>query len=128
MSIESGNIAEAGGRASFWTACQRGLRRRCPCCGRGRMFAGYLTPVEVCSACGETLSRFNADDFPAYFTIFVVGLVAFPTMMVVQGVFDPAMWLSITIALVLVTAFSLAFLPFIKGAIMGAMWSLNLLH
>jgi uncharacterized protein (DUF983 family) len=34
------------------TALQRGLRKRCPHCGIGRQFAGWIEPLDRCPHCG----------------------------------------------------------------------------
>jgi hypothetical protein len=47
---------------SFWTAVARGARNRCPVCGVGKVFAGYLKIVPACSNCGAPLGRLRADD------------------------------------------------------------------
>lgn len=39
------------GRVSIATALRRGLGKRCPHCGKGRMFSGW-SQLERCSACG----------------------------------------------------------------------------
>ena len=49
------------------TAIKRGLRRRCPHCGEGRLFSGWSF-LERCSVCGLVFAR-NAGDTWA-FTIF----------------------------------------------------------
>ena len=33
-------------------AALRGVRGRCPACGRGRLFAGYLKQAPACTDCG----------------------------------------------------------------------------
>ena len=59
-----------------WTeALMRGFKRMCPRCGKGKMFAGYLTPRESCENCGLAFEPLRADDAPAYFTVFLVGHV-----------------------------------------------------
>ena len=45
---QSGRPARA-----LWTAMARGLLGRCPNCGKGRLFASYLTTVKQCEHCGE---------------------------------------------------------------------------
>ena len=37
---------------TFWTAVRRGLSRRCPRCGEGRLFRRWISANERCSACG----------------------------------------------------------------------------
>jgi len=43
----------------------RGFFGRCPNCGRGALFRGYLGVNPRCAACGEDLSAERADDAPA---------------------------------------------------------------
>jgi uncharacterized protein (DUF983 family) len=43
------------------TAIGRGLRKRCPHCGRGRLFARGWTHVERCSSCGLVYERNPGD-------------------------------------------------------------------
>ena len=46
---------------------------RCPHCGRGRLFRGFLKPVEACEACGEAMHHQRSDDLPPYIVITIVG-------------------------------------------------------
>ena len=49
------------------TALRRGLRKRCPHCGEGRLFSGWSF-FERCSACGLVYARNPGDTWA--FTIF----------------------------------------------------------
>ena len=53
-----------------------GLRMRCPRCGEGPLFAGYLRIAEACTVCGLPLSKNDTGDGPAVFLIFIIGTVA----------------------------------------------------
>jgi uncharacterized protein (DUF983 family) len=53
-----------------------GLACRCPRCGRGKLYAGYLTLAERCAACGLDLSKADSGDGPAVFLIFILGALA----------------------------------------------------
>jgi uncharacterized protein (DUF983 family) len=53
-----------------------GLACRCPRCGRGGLFVGYLTLAERCAACGLDLSKADSGDGPAVFLIFILGALA----------------------------------------------------
>jgi uncharacterized protein (DUF983 family) len=48
------------GRESIRTALRRGLRKRCPHCGRGALFSGW-TQLERCSFCGLVFTRNPGD-------------------------------------------------------------------
>ena len=49
------------------TALRRGLRKRCPHCGEGRLFSGW-SHLECCSVCGLVFARNPGDTWA--FTIF----------------------------------------------------------
>jgi len=49
---------------SLAVALGRGLLGRCPVCGKGRIFAGFLRVVEECSECHAPLGLARADDAP----------------------------------------------------------------
>ena len=105
----------------FATALSRGLRGRCPHCGDGQMFRSYLKVNPTCPACGVDLARYPADDGPAYFTMLIVG-----HMVIVPLLFIPWVWqgppaVVIPVALVFLTAVTLSFLPWVKGAFIGHM-------
>ena len=104
-------------------AVLRGLQRRCPQCGKGHLFAGYLKVVDACPECGEELSHHRADDGPAYLTILLVGHIL--------GFVIHFMWVQfrpepLTMALVLsagAIALSLYLLPRMKGMVVGIQWA-----
>lgn len=45
----------------FWTAILRGLRKRCPHCGEGPLFARRWTHIEQCPHCGLVYERNPGD-------------------------------------------------------------------
>ncbi len=110
----------------FRVAFMRGLRRRCPRCGQGRLFRGYLKQVSVCAHCGQPLEKFRADDAPAYFTILIVGVLVVPIMLAIEILYRPETWVFEVIVLPLTILLTLALIPFIKGAYIASLWSLNL--
>ena len=113
-------------RPSFAAAIARGLRRRCPNCGQGRLFRAYLKPVEACPACREALGHIRADDAPPYFTIVVVGHVVVGLALVAEMQFRPPMWAHMTAWPALTLALTFGLLPVVKGALIGLMWRLKL--
>ena len=48
---------------------QTGLRSRCPRCGQGRLFKGFLTLRPSCEVCGLDYSFADPADGPAFFVI-----------------------------------------------------------
>jgi uncharacterized protein (DUF983 family) len=132
MNWEPGSAAPAPDPApttypmpSLGTAVGRGLRNRCPVCGVGRVFNGYLTLVERCSHCHAPLGRLRADDAPPYFTILLVGHLLVPGVLWVEKTYQPPMWLHMVLWLPLFTLFCMALLRPVKGAVVGWMTTLG---
>ncbi|RZJ34921.1 MAG: DUF983 domain-containing protein [Brevundimonas sp.] len=50
-----------------------GLLCRCPNCGRGPLYAGFLKVVDRCEACGFDYSRLNTGDGAAIFIMQIAG-------------------------------------------------------
>lgn len=108
---------------SLW----RGFRCRCPNCGKGRLFQGYLKVAPLCSVCGEDLSHHRADDAPPYFTMVVVGHVIVPLILWVETTWHLSNATHLAIWLPLTAVMTLALLRPIKGMVVGLQWAL-LMH
>jgi len=54
---------------------ETGLAGKCPRCGKGALFTGYIGLKERCPACGLDYARADAGDGPAVFLIFIVGFL-----------------------------------------------------
>jgi uncharacterized protein (DUF983 family) len=87
------------------------------------MFRKYLKVADNCENCGEALHYHEADDAPPYFTIFIVGHIIVPLVLVVERLYRPEMWVHMAIWLPLTLALSLALLPVTKGAVVAAQWA-----
>ncbi|MCO4842083.1 MAG: DUF983 domain-containing protein [Yoonia sp.] len=101
----------------------RGFRRKCPNCGEGNMFSGYLKVADNCDECGEALYHHRADDGPAYLTILIVGHLLAPLIHVVWTNFRPDPLVMITIFTIFCVGLSLFLLPRLKGFVVGIQWS-----
>ncbi|MEO0391374.1 MAG: DUF983 domain-containing protein [Pseudomonadota bacterium] len=101
----------------------RGWRRKCPKCGHGALFKGYLQTADHCPVCREPLEIYKADDGPAYLTILIVGHLMAPLLHIVFVRFRPEPLVLFTIFAVGCVALSLYLLPKFKGAIIGYKWA-----
>jgi len=84
-----------------------GAAGRCPNCGEGQLFEGFLRVSPACEACGFDLAAADSGDGPAVFVILIAGLVAafgaLFTMVATRSVLlTLAVWLPMTLVLVLV--------------------------
>jgi uncharacterized protein (DUF983 family) len=107
----------------FWPAVKRGATLRCPACGKGALFRKYLKVADECAHCGEALHHQEADDGPAYATIFVVGHVLVPLVLIVERTWQPEFWVHAVLWGPFAVAMSLTLLPITKGALVAAQWS-----
>lgn len=108
---------------SVWQAVTRGVRGRCPACGRGRVLDGYLTATQACSFCGEGYAHLRADDMPPWLTIMVVGHVVVPLLLLVEKLWHPSMMLQMAVWPVVTLALMLVLLPSSKGVVLGVLWA-----
>lgn len=79
------------------SALRAGLLCRCPRCGRGRLYSGYLQVAEHCDVCNLELGKQEAGDGPAVFVVLIVGAVIVAMAMWVELVYQPPYWLHVVI-------------------------------
>jgi uncharacterized protein (DUF983 family) len=94
---------------------QTGLRGRCPRCGEGRLFNGFLEVAPRCAACGLDFSFADAGDGPAVFIMMIVGFVVVGLALFVEFTFSPPYWVHAVLWIPLVIGLSLGLLRPLKG-------------
>ena len=92
----------------------RGLRCRCPRCGEGRLFQGFLTLRPRCECCGLEFAFADAGDGPAVFVILLGGAIVVFAALMTEVVYQPPYWLHAVLWLPLVLIVTLAPLRPIK--------------
>jgi len=97
-----------------------GVAGRCPACGEGQLFEGFLRVSPRCEACGFDLAKADSGDGPAVFVILVGGfLAAFGALFTVVA-FDPPVWVVLAIWLPVTVVLCLGLLRPFKGAMLAA--------
>lgn len=104
----------------------RGAKGACPNCGEGKLFHKYLKPTDTCEVCHTELGHIRADDFPPYVTMFLVGHVIVPLILLSEKLYAPEIWLHMAVWPALAIVMTLGLLPVVKGIIVGLMYHLNL--
>lgn len=108
----------------FKTALWRGWRGLCPRCGEGPLFGSFLKMLSRCPTCGLGNEPYRADDAPAYFTIFAVGHIVVPLVLVLERYgHEPPLWFHAVLWLPLSVLLALLLLPRIKGAVIALLWT-----
>src|SRR6202789_3336525 len=105
----------------------RGLRCRCPVCGEGKIFDGFLKVAAHCEVCDAPLGLARADDAPPYFTILIVGHIVIPLLFIVDRSEELPILRMSAIFLPLTLALTLGLIRPIKGGTVGLMLNLNML-
>jgi uncharacterized protein (DUF983 family) len=78
--------------SSLRTPIVRGLACRCPRCGEGKLFRGFLTLASRCDRCGLDYSFADAGDGPAVFVILISGFITVGAALVVEVLYEPPYW------------------------------------
>jgi uncharacterized protein (DUF983 family) len=69
-----------------------GLSGRCPRCGKGKLFEGFLALRPRCEHCGLDFSFADSADGPAFFVMFISGFIVAGSALVVEVVYAPPYW------------------------------------
>ena len=94
-----------------------GLLGRCPRCGQGPLFDGFLAMAPRCNACGLDYGFADAGDGPAAFVILIVGFVVVGLALWIEVSYGPPLWLHFVLWVPLTIALALAALRAIKGVL-----------
>lgn len=108
------------------TGLRRGFRRKCPNCGHGLAFRGYLTVREKCECCDHPLGEYRCDDAPPYFTILLTGHLVVPGALAMEQTLNPSMALQLGVWIPVTLIVTLGLLPFIKGGVLGMQWAMRI--
>ena len=96
-----------------------GLRGRCPNCGQGRLFQGFLKVRPACEACGYDLASVETGDGAATFIMQIAGFIVGFSALFVEIKYHPPMWVHLIVWLPLVVALSLALMRPGRGLMIG---------
>ncbi|RTL77337.1 MULTISPECIES: DUF983 domain-containing protein [Afipia] len=85
-----------------------GLRCRCPRCGKGKMFAGFLSLRPECEVCGLDYNFIDSGDGPAVFVILLAGFLVVGAALIVEAKYQPPFWVHAALWLPLILLVTLA--------------------
>ena len=92
---------------------------RCPRCGEGRLFAGFLDPAPRCEACDLDYRFIDSGDGPAVFVILVVGFVVVAAALITEVKYAPPYWVHAVLWVPMILILSLGLLRPLKAAMIG---------
>ncbi len=97
----------------------RGLRGRCPCCGEGPLFDGFLSLRRRCAQCGLDYGFADAGDGPAVFVILIGGCIVVFAALIAEVLYRPPYWVHAALWLPLILIVTLVPLRLIKGLLIA---------
>jgi uncharacterized protein (DUF983 family) len=96
-----------------------GLACRCPRCGKGKLFQGFLALRPRCDACGLDYSFVDSADGPAFFAMFISGFLVVFAALTVEVLYTPPYWVHAALWLPLILITTLVPLRPIKGLLIA---------
>ena len=126
MSVQFHESVTRPAERDWRSAIGRGLMGRCPACGRGRLFRGFLKPVEACATCSEAIHHQRADDLPPYVVITIVGHIIVGGLLLAEKYADWSMGLHMAIWPALTVILSLVLMQPVKGGVIGLQWAMSM--
>lgn len=100
-----------------------GLRGRCPRCGEGRLFQGFLKPRAQCEACGLDFTFADSGDGPAVFIMFIAGFLVVGSALFVELRYEPPFWVHAMLWIPMVLIVCLGLLRPLKGLMIALQYA-----
>jgi uncharacterized protein (DUF983 family) len=94
------------------------LLSRCPRCGKGPLFDGYLSVAPRCRACDLDYAMFDAGDGPAVFVILIVGAIVAGSALIVEFTYQPPYWVHAIIWIPAILILTTVFLRLAKSTLL----------
>ena len=102
-----------------------GLSGKCPRCGRGNLFDGYLTVAKSCRSCGLSFSFADAGDGAAWFVMLITCIVGVGSILGIEVAYSPSWWVHVLIAIPVLIIAPIILLRPMKGVLLAQQWLTN---
>jgi uncharacterized protein (DUF983 family) len=119
---ESFAMADEDRRYPPISAVSTGLAGRCPRCGEGQMFSGFLTLAPRCDVCGLDFAFADSGDGPAVFVTLIAGFLVLGAALAIDVAYEPPLWIYIVIFLPLTLLVCLGLLRPLKGLLVASQY------
>jgi uncharacterized protein (DUF983 family) len=97
-----------------------GAAGRCPNCGEGFLFDGFLQVASSCDACGDDFSTADSGDGPAVFVTLIAGFAVAFAAVITEFTLHPPIWVHLILWLPAVLVLSLGLMRPLKGVMLAA--------
>jgi uncharacterized protein (DUF983 family) len=96
-----------------------GLTGRCPRCGDGKLFAGFINVAPRCEICGLDYAFADSGDGPAVFVALFGGFAVLGAALLTEIAYQPPIWVHMALFLPLTLVVCLGLLRPFKGLLIA---------
>ncbi len=96
-----------------------GMAGRCPRCGAGKLFKGFVEVAPACEFCGLDLKFADSGDGPAVFVMLFAGFLIVGTALFVEVKYEPPMWVHALIFLPMTLIVCIGMVRPLKGVLIA---------
>jgi uncharacterized protein (DUF983 family) len=99
-----------------------GIRGRCPRCGEGKLFAGFLKLAPRCNVCGLDYSFADPADGPAFFVMMTMAFPVTAFGIWIELAYEPPLWVHFVTTLPMLLLACIPILRPIKGILVASQY------
>ncbi len=102
-----------------------GMRGKCPRCGRGDLFNGYLTVAKNCSSCGLDYAFADAGDGATWFVMLFASVFGVGSILGIEVAWSPIWWVHVLLAIPILIIIPMLLLRPVKGLLLAQQWRMD---
>jgi uncharacterized protein (DUF983 family) len=103
-----------------------GILKKCPRCGKGKIYSEYLKVNKHCLKCNEELASYRTDDFGPWLSIVVAGHIIVPLVLSLEKNYALDLWIQASIWIPFTILIVLILLPMSKSICLAILWRLKM--
>lgn len=119
MGIEPEDVSKPPFITGLMGTFVAGLMGKCPRCGKGRLFTGFLALEPRCGSCGLDYSFADSGDGPAIFVMLIAGFIVAGAAWWAEVRYEPPYWVYLVVFLPLTAFVCLGLLRPAKGLLIA---------
>lgn len=97
-------------------------RSKCPRCGEGKLFDGFLKLAPRCNVCGLDFSFADPADGPAFFAMMGMAIPVTALAVWIELTFEPPVWVHFVTTVPFLLLTCIPPLRFLKGALVASQY------
>ena len=107
------------------SAFATGIAGRCPRCGKGKLFDGFLNVAKSCSSCGLSFGFADAGDGAAWFVMLFACVFGVGSILGVEIAYSPPWYVHVAVAIPLLIIMPVLLLRPVKGFLLCQQWKMQ---